>query len=63
MGRQVKWTPEKLAEIAGFWNAGESVASLAVRYGVSRIRIYQLLKQTEVGPVTLDSLKTLEENA
>ena len=68
MSRQVVWTPEKLEALSKEFKDGATVANMAVSRGVSRIRIYQLLKKAglalrprnnEVGPVTQDSIDRL----
>lgn len=67
-----KWNEEALHNIKQSFEEGTKVAELAVRYGVSRVRIYQLLKkagvvvrgkQANLGPETEASIIQIEETA
>jgi hypothetical protein len=60
MGRSVKWTEEKLKEIAILWNDKASVKWLASTYETSVPHMYQLLKKAGVGPSTLKSMEQIE---
>jgi len=70
MGRKVRWDAETLAKLVAAHTAEVSVADLAVYYKVSKVRIYQLLKQAGVvvrgqqanlGPVTEAAIIQIEE--
>jgi len=70
MGRS-KWTEDRLQELVDYFHNCKSVAVTASAFGVSRIRIYQLLKQAGVsvkgrqanlGPVTEAAIINIEEN-
>ena len=70
MARVKKWTQEALEALVQEFRDGASVASLAASYSLSRIRIYQLLKQAGVvvrgkqanlGPETEAAIIQIEE--
>lgn len=48
-GRRPKLTPTKIAHIVERHEAGESVTSLAVYFGVSRQTIYRVLDGATIG--------------
>lgn len=72
MARQVKWPPEALNDLRAAYNQGTSVASLALYYKLSRVRIYQLLakagvrihrRAVDLGPQTTAAIQQIEEGS
>ena len=70
MGRKVIWTEDRIQELVDYFHNCKSVAVTASAFNVSRIRIYQLLKQAGIvikgkqanlGPVTEASIINIEE--
>ena len=70
MARVKKWTDDKMQELVDYFHNCKSVAVTASAYGVSRVRIYQLLKQAGVvvkgpqanlGPATEAAIIQIEE--
>ena len=60
MGRPVEWNAEALDGLAKQWFAGNNVKTLAALYKLTPARIYQLLKQAQVGPSTLRARESYE---